>query len=145
MDKRAILKEEFLRLRAEFQSSDPEGDELFLEKISSFLKDKTPEEKNMIAEIMTDSVEEDIQDLRQVRKELDLRDKLKRIDEAVSWSYIAKKYFGKSRSWLSQRLNNYMVNGKEAKFTPDELNILQKALFDLSNDIKETANGLSIN
>ena len=32
-----------------------------------------------------------------------LRDKLGELPEAISFSYIAKKYFGKSRNWLYQR------------------------------------------
>lgn len=41
-----------------------------------------------------------------------LRDKLGELPEAISFSYIAKKYFGKSRNWLYQRINGNIVNGK---------------------------------
>ena len=39
-----------------------------------------------------------------------LRDKLGELPEAISFSYIAKKYFGKSRNWLYQRINGNIVN-----------------------------------
>ncbi len=57
----------------------------------------------------------------------------------ISVSYIAKKYFGKTRHWLYQRLNGSLVNGKPAKFTDDEIKKLQEALLDISNIIKNTS------
>ena len=39
-----------------------------------------------------------------------LRDKLGELPEAISFSYIAKKYFGKSRNWLYQRINGNIVS-----------------------------------
>ncbi|MCC8095131.1 MAG: hypothetical protein LIP05_07120 [Tannerellaceae bacterium] len=41
-------------------------------------------------------------------------------------------------------MNNLVVNGKEIRFTPQEISVLQRALLDLSKGIEETANGLSI-
>jgi len=46
-------------------------------------------------------------------------------------SYIAKTYFGKTKTWLYQRLNGNKVNGKEARFTEEEARQLQAALHDL--------------
>ena len=37
--------------------------------------------------------------------------------KALSLSYIAQKYFGKSRAWLMQKVNGNTVNGKTAAFT----------------------------
>lgn len=61
-----------------------------------------------------------------------LRDKLGELPEAISFSYIAKKYFGKSRNWLYQRINGYAVNGKKAHFTESELQTFKHALDDIS-------------
>lgn len=77
-------------------------------------------------------------------REARLRKVIERVYDAVSWSYIAKTYFGKSRSWLNQRLNGFMVNGKEAQFTQEELNRLRTALFDLSKNIENTALELGV-
>ncbi len=49
-----------------------------------------------------------------------MANKLGKIAEAMSLSYIAKTYFGKSKEWLYQRLNGYMVNGKRAQFSNEE-------------------------
>lgn len=75
--------------------------------------------------------------------EIILRDRLGELPEAVSFSYIAKKYFGKSRNWLYQRINGYTVNGKRACFTETERRILIDALNDISNMIRTTSLNLS--
>ena len=68
-----------------------------------------------------------------------LRDKLGELPEAISFSYIAKKYFGKSRNWLYQRINGNMVNGKKARFTDNELKTFLNALNDVSEMIHQTS------
>lgn len=60
-----------------------------------------------------------------------IREKLGSVPEAISMSYIAKNYFGKTKTWLYQRLNGNKVNGKEARFTEEEARQLQAALHDL--------------
>lgn len=52
---------------------------------------------------------EDIDTTNALIREARLRKVIERVYDAVSWSYIAKTYFGKSRSWLNQRLNGFMV------------------------------------
>ena len=60
-----------------------------------------------------------------------LRDKLGELPEAISFSYIAKKYFGKSRNWLYQRI--------KARFTDNELKTFLNALNDVSEMIHQTS------
>lgn len=67
------------------------------------------------------------------------RHKMGGITEAVSLSYIAKTYFGKSRAWLMQKVNGNTVNGKKAAFTPDESQRMRQALQDLSNKLSKAA------
>lgn len=68
-------------------------------------------------------------------KDLSVRVQLEDISEVVSLSYIARHYFKKSRQWLMQRINGYTVNGKKAKFTSEQLHILNNALQDISKRI----------
>ena len=68
--------------------------------------------------------------------------KLGEITKIISLSYVSKKYFGRTRQWLYQRLNGNIVNGKQAKFTDEERKKLSMALDDISALIKET--GLKI-
>lgn len=138
------LKKEFLSMREEFNKCEENERNSFQEYIGQYLAHKTTEEAQMIADIMLECVNEEIEKTDYLIREARLRRTLNKVYEAVSWSYIAKKYFGKSRSWLNQRLNNFLVNGKEVQFTPEELNQLQKALLDLSSDIKNTALELGI-
>ena len=45
-----------------------------------------------------------------------IRNAMGELCNAISFAYIAKHYFGKSQSWLTQRLNGSKVNGKTARF-----------------------------
>lgn len=60
-----------------------------------------------------------------------LRNQLKEILPAVSLAYVAKTYFNKTRQWLYQRINGTYVNGKLARFTPEEIETLNYALKDI--------------
>jgi hypothetical protein len=50
-------------------------------------------------------------------------------------SYIAEKYFSKSRQWLYQKINGNMKNGKPASFSPAEKAMFNRAIKEISNDI----------
>ena len=65
--------------------------------------------------------------------------RLGEVAKIISVSYLARKYFGKTRTWLYQRLNGNMVNGKPVRFTPSERQKLSEALDDISCLIKDTA------
>lgn len=74
-------------------------------------------------------------ELQDVKLSLELGD----VANAISLSYIAKAYFGRSKNWLYQRLNGNKVNGKPAQFTEEERKRFAEALLDLSRRINETA------
>lgn len=65
-------------------------------------------------------------------KELTMAEKFGEVTSMVSMAYIAKTYFGKSRSWLAHKMNGDVINGKTATFTTDELATLRSALQDMS-------------
>lgn len=68
-------------------------------------------------------------------KEINIKASLEEVSEFISLSYVAKKYFNKSKEWLYQRINGYTVNGKPAQFTNEEIGTLNYALQDLSKKI----------
>jgi len=68
-------------------------------------------------------------------EDLLMREKLKDIIPAVSLSYIAKTYFGKTRTWIYHRINGSIVNGKPAKFNAEEKKILEGAFRDLGSKL----------
>ena len=72
-------------------------------------------------------------------EEMIARQKMGDIPEAISLSYIAKTYFGKSRGWLMQKVNGNIVNGKKAGFTPTESRQMREALQDLSEKLSKAA------
>ncbi len=86
-----------------------------------------PEEKKEAGAYLLEAMK------RRHRPDVDAKTMLSEISDALSLSYIAKRYFGKNKSWLYQRLNNATVNGKPVSFTQDELKTLADSLGDLSN------------
>ena len=68
-------------------------------------------------------------------KQLRVKEQLADMERIVSMSYIAETYFNKTKSWLSQRINNSIVNGKQAEFKPEEIDILNFAFQDIAKKI----------
>lgn len=59
--------------------------------------------------------------------------------KVLNGTYIAQRFFGKSGSWFSQKLNNHIKNGEPVEFTNDELHTLSNALYTLSIELAELA------
>ncbi|MBP6609737.1 MAG: DUF5053 domain-containing protein [Paludibacter sp.] len=68
-------------------------------------------------------------------KHLKIKEQIKEMQEIVSMSFIAKTYFNKTKSWMSQRINELNVNGKPAHFTTEEINTLNAAFKDISEKV----------
>ncbi|TAH01806.1 MAG: DUF5053 domain-containing protein [Sphingobacteriales bacterium] len=60
----------------------------------------------------------------------------------ISWSNLSHKYFGKSRSWLSQKFVGKGGNGTPIEFTDTERETLKNALNDLAKRIQVCASKL---
>ncbi len=71
----------------------------------------------------------------QAAKKLRVKEQIQELSEIVSMSYIAKTYFNKTKSWMSQRINELNVNGKPAQFSQEEIKILNEAIKDISYKI----------
>lgn len=114
-------------------------------KIRAYFEDITEERKPAV-KLSADELETGaLQFIEGVDKalaegdEMIFRAKLGDLPDALSFSYIAKKYFGKSRGWLMQKVNGNRVNGKIAAFTDEERNLFRKALEDLSEKMSAVA------
>ena len=57
----------------------------------------------------------------------------------IKWASISTKYFGKSRSWLSQKMNGKDGNGSDVEFSNTEKETLKEGLYDLAARIKSCA------
>lgn len=108
--------------------------------------DQVTEGKTPTVEISSDEYEAGLEQvlsnmdevLADAREEV-VKKRMGDIPEAISFSYIAKKYFGKSRGWLMQKVNGNFVNGKQATFTAAERKQFKDALLDLSNKLSAVA------
>jgi hypothetical protein len=121
------MNEKFIELRNEYiQASD--NRKLEISKELQRMSDENPD-------AYAAAFENSLKDAIQKADELLLKEKLKSITPAISVSYIAKRYFGKTRHWLYQRINGSIVNGKPAKFTDDELKQLNDAFHDLGKKL----------
>lgn len=60
----------------------------------------------------------------------------------LNGAYIAERFFGKSGSWFSQKLNNNIKNGKPCEFTPEEIKILSDALHTIALELQDLADEL---
>ena len=67
--------------------------------------------------------------------EMAIREQLQDVLPSISLAYIAKTYFNKTRAWLYQRINGLKVNGKPARFTPEEIETLNYALKDIGGKL----------
>ena len=65
----------------------------------------------------------------------DIKEKLGNLPEIINLSAVARQCFGKSRTWLYQRINGNKVNGKPAYFTRAERKQLLDFLHGLGNDL----------
>lgn len=84
---------------------------------------------------------------REIHKDNPVLSKMEELKESdlmrvLNASYIAERFFGKTRSWFSQKLNHNIKNGIPASFTPEEQKILRNALYTLAMEIEEFADSM---
>lgn len=70
------------------------------------------------------------------------KNKLKDILLDINVAKIANRYFDKSSGWLYHKFDGRDGNGKPVDFTPDELQQLKGALYDLADRIRTAADTL---
>ncbi len=61
---------------------------------------------------------------------------------SVSWLDFANRYFKRSSSWFYHKMDGIDGNGGTGGFTPDEVEQMRNALFDLSERIRKCAEAL---
>ena len=127
------VKEEFERY---YKASSAEERQRIIDEYKRRFEGLSDEEKKMETARQFESVRAVLEGVKANNEELEarrIREKLGIVPEAISMSYVAKNYFGKTKTWLYQRLNGNKVNGKEARFTESEARQLQDALHDLGH------------
>lgn len=132
-------------LMTEYKSLKTEDEKTtFDKKMDHTLAEMTPDERKAFQKAFLLSARQTVSEAREVKEDIELKLLLSDVDNYLSLSQIAQDYFGKTRSWLYQRINGSIVNGKPAKFTVEEQQQLSNALLDISNRIKNTALKLKI-
>ena len=61
--------------------------------------------------------------------------------EEINWAYLAKNYFGKTRSWIYHKFSG-MNNGVPDDFSDMDKEQLRYALYDISRRINAAADRL---
>lgn len=64
------------------------------------------------------------------------------IMKVLKVSYIAERFFGRSRSWMCHKLNHDIKNGKPDDFTDEERKKLKEALDIIAREIKIMSDNL---
>lgn len=77
------------------------------------------------------------------QKKLTMMQQLDDIVIDVSWRQIAQDYFGKSSSWIYNKLHGRDGNGGEGGFTDVEKLQLQGALYDIAERIRRAASTIT--
>lgn len=116
----------------------------FDKKMAQTLSGMDQEERKAFQSAFLTSARQTLVEARQIKEETEIKLLLNGVDDYLSLSQIAQEYFGKSRSWLYQRINGALVNGKPARFTAEEQQKLSSALLDISDRIKDTAMKLRV-
>ncbi|MDH6311411.1 hypothetical protein M2137_000161 [Parabacteroides sp. PFB2-10] len=118
-----------------YKNMSPAEREHFQNKRAERVESMTADEKQAFLSDTKKGLSAIKEELQGINISLELGD----VVNAISLSYIAKTYFGKSKGWLYQRINGYKVNGKAAQFTEEERKLFAAALHDLSKRIEDTA------
>ena len=126
-----------LMLELSKSNSDEDVDEI-IRRFNGVNSNMTEAEKeiygsNVAADI--DRILKVVDDDLEALKAEKIRSAIGELGNAISFAYIAKHYFGKSQSWLTQRLNGSTVNGKTARFNKSELIQFQNAIHDLGRKL----------
>ena len=114
-------------------------------KIRAYFEDITERRKpavKLTGEELEEGANQFLEGMRKALAEGDemiARAKLGEMAKALSLSYIAEKYFGKSRAWLMQKVNGNVVHGKQQAFTESERQQFREALEDISRNISAVA------
>jgi len=111
----------------------------FDRKSDEFLASKTEDEKAILSDYFMEYVANKWQQYKEVTTEISMLEQLGGIEDYINMAKLSKEHFGKTKSWIYQRLHGYSIHGKPAKFTNAEKKKLSDALMHLSEDIKTVA------
>ena len=93
-------------------------------------RELTEEEKNFAQAWWNSGMDEIKQDITILRQQIN-----EDTYQLIPMSYIAKHYFGKSASWLYQRINGNKVGGRQYTLNEEQKATFNRALQDIAKRI----------
>ncbi len=123
-EKMDLLKDRYLNAKTESER----------EAVRMEIRHLCDDDAEAVALLATRQMEDTIREV----DEAVVRQQMEEILPLMSVAYIAKTYFNKSRQWLYQRINGHIVNGKPARFTAQEIDVLNSALQDMGKKLLST-------
>lgn len=128
------IKSQYIALRKEYLNAKGTGRKNRIFRDLSMMMTQYPD---IIADanIEWESIEKKMLEEERIKATM-VRDRLEPILPMLSFAYIAKEYFGKTGSWMSQRLNGSTVNGQVTRFSDEEVLQLQEALHDIGRKLQ---------
>lgn len=136
------VKEEFFRLKEACVKSKGADRIKADQEMETFFNSIRPEDEAELQAAVSEDfarIHEDIEEAKILKQRIEVRRILSETLPFISVSEFSKAYFGKSASWLHQRINGNEVHGKTATFTSGELHQLADALNDVADKLKKAA------
>ena len=136
------VKEEFFRLKEACVKSKGADRIKADQEMEAFFNSIRPEDEAELQAAVSEDfarIHEDIEEAKILKQRKEVRKILSETLPFISVSEFSKTYFGKSASWLHQRINGNEVHGKTATFTSSELHQLADALNDVADKLKKAA------
>lgn len=121
---------EYKQLSKSYDSESEKRKEELLVWLSQHNEDR--KETEQFLDDWLSELETDVDDIKQqaLREQID-----DEVYKMLPLGLIAKKYFGKSAAWLSQRINGTPVRGKVYTLSPDQKKIFNAAVKDVGHRI----------
>lgn len=122
------MKEKIKKLAEQNRKAKTEEEKVAVAREMEALKEQDPK-------AFTEALEGLIVTTAQKVEELTVAEQMGEATQMISMAYMARTYFGKSRSWLAHKLNGNIVNGKAASFTDEERATFKRALADMAGKL----------
>ncbi|MDR0939925.1 MAG: DUF5053 domain-containing protein [Mediterranea sp.] len=136
------VKEEYFELKEQWTRADGARKAEIDKRLDAFFNALSDEEKSLVNEAVTEDfarIHEKVADASELKREIEIRKIMADTLPFISVSQFSRTYFGKSASWLHQRINGNEVHGKVARFTKGELDTLAGALRDVASRLTKAA------
>lgn len=135
-NKDMALKEELKKLHDIAHSGTSDAMDRYTVLMTEITQKYTSQEDaDMIADFLINGYKELSEEAEELNTYISLKQQIAPYTEIIPLAYIAKKYFGKSTSWLSQRINGSKVRGRVYTLNKKDIETFNYALKDISEKL----------